>query len=265
MRIITIMFLLLPFFAFPQINQTDSNGLRQGLWQKQQLNGRLLYKGYFKDGNPIGKWERYHPGGQVKALIQYKENTDSAFAELFDVYGKKVAEGIFVDQKKEGTWVYFSSDLKMAEEQYKKGLKNGVSRKFYESGELMEKVDWVNGKREGDFIIYFKTGEIYFQCQMKEDQRHGMCFIQSKNGNPEMEAGYKNNLRDGEWKFYDENGNLQYQLNYNDGKLLNPFVRDSIANVKMQNLEKGKGRITDPEEFLKDPTEYMRKEGIMEQ
>jgi len=265
MRALLFILLFLPVLSFAQINQTDSNGLRQGLWQKQQPNGRLLYKGYFKDDKPIGEWQRYHPGGQVKAVIQYNENSDSALAELFDVYKKKVAEGIFVHQKKEGTWVYYSNEIKVAEEHYKNGLKNGVSRKFYESGELMEKADWVNDKREGDVIIYFKTGEPYFQCQMKADQRHGLCTIQSKEGKPEMEAYYKNNLRDGEWKFYDENGKLQYQLNYKEGELLNPFVRDSIANVKMQLLEKGKGRITDPEEFLRDPSEYMRKEGIMQQ
>jgi hypothetical protein len=129
----------------------------------------------------------------------------------------------------------------------------------------MEKVDWVYGRKEGDHVIYFKSGEPYFQCQMKDDQRHGVCLIQSKDGYPEMEAYYQNNLRNGEWTFFDENGVIQYKLNYNEGELLNPFVRDSIANVKMQNLEKGKGKITDPEEFLRDPTEYIRKEGIVEQ
>lgn len=263
MRIVLIILLFIPVLCFSQINQTDSNGLRQGLWQKQQPNGRLLYKGNFKDNKPVGEWKRYHSGGQVKAIIQYKENTDSAFAELFDAYRKKVAEGVYIKQKKDGKWVYFENDINVAEEQYKNGLKNGISKKFYESGELMEEVDWVNDQQEGDYVIYFKAGEPYFQCKMKQGQRHGLCLIHSQNGNPEMEAHYKNNLRDGEWKFYGENGDFQYQLNYKEGELLNPFVRDSIANIKMQNLEGGKGKITDPEKFMTDPTEYMERTGIM--
>ena len=73
-----------------------------------------------------------------------------------------------------------------------------------------------------------------------------------------MEANYKNNLRHGEWKFYN-NGQYQYLLKYNEGEILNPEVRDSIANVKMQNIEKNKDTITDPEKFMEDPSEYMRK------
>lgn len=75
----------------------------------------------------------------------------------------------------------------------------------------------------------------------------------------EMEANYKNNLRQGVWKYYNENGEFRYSLNYNEGELLNPEVRDSIANLQMQSFEKGKGKITDPEKFMQDPSEYMRK------
>jgi alkyl sulfatase BDS1-like metallo-beta-lactamase superfamily hydrolase len=52
-------------------------------------------------------------------------------------------------------------------------------------------------------------------------------------------------------------------LLYNEGVLLNPEVRDSIDNVQMQNLEKGKNTILDPEKFMQDPTEYMMKNGII--
>jgi antitoxin component YwqK of YwqJK toxin-antitoxin module len=263
MRIISIIIILLPFLSYSQINQTDANGLRQGLWQKQQPNGKLMYKGYFKDNKPVGEWKRYHPGGQVKAIIEYQENSDSAFAQLFDAYNKKVAEGVYIKEKKEGIWVYFTNDGKVAEEQYKNGLKNGISKKFYESGELMEEVEWVNGQQEGDYEFYFKAGEPYLQCKMKQGQRHGLCLIQSLDGKPEMEAHYKNNFRDGAWKFYGENGEFQYQLNYKEGELLNPYVRDSIANIKMQNLEAGKGKITDPEKFMSDPTGYMERTGII--
>ena len=46
---------------------------------------------------------------------------------------------------------------------------------------------------------------------------------------------------------------------YNEGKILNPEVRDSIANIKMQNIEKNRGTITDPEKFMQNPSEYMKK------
>jgi antitoxin component YwqK of YwqJK toxin-antitoxin module len=259
MRIITIILLFLPFLTFSQINQTDSNGLRQGLWKKQQPNGRLMYEGNFKDGKPVGEWKRYHEGGQVKAAINYQLDSDSAYTQLFDKFGKKMAEGNYIDQKKEGSWIYFLGNRKVAEEQFKAGLKNGISIKYYDTGELMEEADWVNGNQEGNHKIFYKEGEPYLQCKMSNNQRNGLCLILSKNGRMEMEANYKNNLRQGVWKYYNENGEFRYSLNYNEGELLNPEVRDSIANLQMQSFEKGKGKITDPEKFMQDPSEYMRK------
>ncbi len=259
MRILTILLILLPILSFSQINQTDSNGLRQGLWKKQQPNGRLIYEGNFKNGIPVGEWKRYHKGGQVKAVINYQQNTDSAFTKIFDKYGKKVAEGIFLNQKKEGNWIYFSGNRKIAEEQFKNGIKNGMSKNYYDTGEFLGETDWVNGEQEGKYQIFYKNGKPYLQCKMKQNQRHGLFLVHTKKGKLELEANYKNNLRHGAWKFYNSNGEFQYELNYNEGELLNPEVHDSIANIKMQNMEKGKDTITDPEKFMQDPSEYMRK------
>lgn len=259
MRVIIIIFLLLPILAFSQINQTDSSGLRQGLWKKQQANGRLIYEGNFKDGKPIGEWKRFHEGGQVKVVINYSQESDSAFTQLFDKFGKKMAEGNYLNQKKEGNWIYFSGNRKVAEEYFHRDLKNGPSLKYFDSGELMENTDWVNGTQEGKYQVFYKTGQPYMQCNMMNNQRHGLCLVHSQNGKLEMEANYKNNLRHGDWKYYDEHGKFSYALNYSEGEMLNPEVRDSIANIKIQNFEKGKGKITDPEKFMQDPSEYMRK------
>jgi hypothetical protein len=77
-----------------------------------------------------------------------------------------------------------------------------------------------------------------------------------------MEAGYKNSLRHGEWKFYNNKGGYRYSLLYNEGVLLNPEVRDSIGNLRLQDMEKGKGTIIDPEKYMDNPSEYMMKMNI---
>lgn len=257
MKYLVILILFLPTLVFSQINQTDGNGLRQGLWQKKQANGRPVYEGEFKDGKPVGAWKRYHPGGQVKAEITYKG--DTAQTQLFDVWRKKVAEGNFVAQKKEGVWSIFKANRKVAEEEYLRGIKQGVSRRFYDTGEVMEEIDWVNGKREGSNQVFFKSGEPYMQCKMTKDKRNGLFLIYFDNGKQELVGEYKNNLRHGQWKYHNREGELDYSLFYNEGKILNPAVRDSVDNLKMQDLEKNKGAILDPEKFLQDPSEYMMK------
>lgn len=257
MRILFVLLLFLPTFVFSQINQTDSKGLKQGLWQKKQTNGKLIYEGNFKDDKPVGEWKRFHPGGQIKALMTYKG--DTAFTQLFDEWHKKEAEGMYVNQKKEGTWIYFSKGRKIQEENFLGGVKNGVSRKFYETGEVLEESDWKNGVQEGNYQVMYKNGQPYLQCKMANNLRNGLCIIYFQNGKQELIANYKNSLRHGEWKYNDENGNYKYSLFYNEGKLLNPQVRDSIDNEAMKNMEKNKGRIPDPEKFMQDPSEYMLK------
>jgi antitoxin component YwqK of YwqJK toxin-antitoxin module len=251
--------ILLPFLVFSQENNTDANGLRQGLWKKQYPNGKSMYEGQFRDGKPVGEWKRYFEGGQVKAIIRYKENSDTAFTQLFDEWGKKLTEGNYVNEKKEGTWTIFSENRKVAEENYVNGLKDGICRKFYDSGQLLEESEWKNGKQEGKYQVFYKTGQPYMQCKYSNNQRNGLCLSYYTNGRLEMEAYYKNSLRTDDWKFYNENGEHLYTLKYNEGKLLNPEVRDSIDNLQMQKLEDGKSSIPDPEKFMQDPSEYMRK------
>jgi hypothetical protein len=74
-----------------------------------------------------------------------------------------------------------------------------------------------------------------------------------------LEANYKNGLHHGEWKYYNSEGDYLYSLFYNEGELLNPNVRDSIANLQLENMEKGKENVVDPEKYIEDPSEYMRK------
>ncbi len=262
MRIALIILFFVPFFALSQINQTDTNGLRQGFWQKKQPNGRLMYEGNFKDGKPVGEWKRFHPGGQVKAIINYRTESDSANAQLLDEWGKKVAQGIYLNEKKSGLWVYFSEDRKVADEEFREGEKHGKAHRYYDSGEIWEETEWISGIQEGSYRVFFKSGDPFFQCKMNNNQRNGLCLTYFQNGRVELEANYKNGLHNGEWKYFNKEGDYLYSLFYNEGEILNPNIRDSIANLQLQNMEKGKDSIVDPEKYIEDPTGYMIKMNI---
>ena len=100
------------------------------------------------------------------------------------------------------------------------------------------------------------------EYKMQYDLRNGLCLTYFQNGRTELEAYYKNNLRDGNWNFYEENGELWYTLKYKEGKILNPQVRDSIANLQLRDFEENKDNIVDPEKYLEDPAEFMIKKNI---
>lgn len=265
----SVLFSFLSLFIFigsvsaqETINQVDSNGKKQGLWEKKQVNGKLLYSGYFKDDRPVGEWKRYHENGVVKALINYPEGSDTASVKMFDNYGNKVAEGFYVDQVKAGHWMYFDKRQKMAEENYTDGQKNGPAKTYYPTGELFVETNYVNGVQEGVYRAYFKSGRPYFECQMKADKRDGFCQIFYANGEVETEAYYKKGVRNDEWKYFDESGNYRYSLIYDEGIVMNPAVQDSIEQLRYKELDDNKNKILDPERFTGDPVEYMMQKSI---
>ncbi len=260
MRTVALLILsvfIIPLIGVSQVNQTDANGLRQGKWQKEYPNGKLMYEGQFKDGEPVGEWTRYFEGGQVKAEIEYDQNSDTASVVLFDPFGKKVAEGNYVDEKRAGEWQFYSESRKVSEETYADGVKHGIARTFYPTGEVLEESEWQNGQQTGSYRVFFKNGKPYMQCKYSNGKRNGLCLSYYQNGRVEMEAYYSNNLRDNDWKFYNENGDLSYTLKYDKGNLLNPEVQDSIIRNSQSQFEKNGNPVTDPEDFMQDPSEYM--------
>lgn len=76
---------------------------------------------------------------------------------------------------------------------YKHGMKNGLERVFYRTGELNKRKIWKNDKLEGLCETYYKSGEICIRCY------------------------YKNGLLDGRWMAYDLNGNVIEFVEYNGG------------------------------------------------
>ncbi|PIF03311.1 MAG: hypothetical protein CR987_00340 [Draconibacterium sp.] len=253
-----VLLVIFPFWVVAQTNQTDSNGKKQGIWQKNYPNGKPIYIGQFKDDKPVGLWKRFYPGGQIKAKIQYSETSDTAFTVLYDVYRNKIAEGYYLNRQKTGTWKYFNKKRLVSEEEYQNGKKNGVSKLYYKNGKLLETTEWKDGKKNGKYQAYFKDGNPYFQCKYKNNLRDGLCLTSFKNGRTELKAYYNAGLRDKDWSFYKQDGKLLYTLKYRKGELLNPQVKDSIDKINNVELKENKA-IKDPEKFLANPTEYLKK------
>ncbi|MFV0376674.1 MAG: toxin-antitoxin system YwqK family antitoxin [Mangrovibacterium sp.] len=244
------------------INQTDTFGRKQGLWQKNQASGQLLYSGSFKDDKPVGEWKRYHANGMVKAILVYAEGSGPAGATLFDELGQKVATGFYLEQEKNGHWVYFDKNQRVQEEEYARGIKNGKSKTYYPSGELFVETTYADGLQEGVYRAFFKNGTPYFECRMKDDKRDGICHVFHENGELETEANYVDGLRDGLWKYYSEQGTYQYTLIYDRGILQNKSVLDSLEQIRYNQMDGNRNKIVDPERFMSDPSEYMMQKGI---
>jgi antitoxin component YwqK of YwqJK toxin-antitoxin module len=70
--------------------------------------------------------------------------------------------------------------------------------------------------------------------------------VRFENGIPEITGSYKNNFREGKWIIYNEDGTKRYELNYEGGVTIDRQM-DIDSSEIIDNLEKNKGKIADPE------------------
>ncbi|HAH25774.1 MAG TPA: hypothetical protein DCL77_18790 [Prolixibacteraceae bacterium] len=258
-KLIIFIFLLLSgsIIAQNKVNQLDTQGRRQGFWTRKDADGKLLYQATFKDDKPVGEMKRFHPNGKIKAVLNFVEGSELSDAKLFDEAGHQIAQGKYMGQKKTGEWTFFLDTKIVSTETYLNGQKNGVSKRFYKTGELLEESNWKDDLLNGVFRSYFQDGKLFMECNYSQGKQNGSFKSWYADGTPELEGSYSNDIRDKDWKYFDKTGKLAYTLKFQLGKLLNPQVQDSI-NVSQADLYKTKDdNIPDPEKYRQNPEEYM--------
>ncbi len=258
--LIVILFILFSgnILAQNTVNQMDVQGRKQGFWTKNDVEGKLLYQATFKDDKPVGEMKRFHPNGKLKAVLNIVEGSEISDAQLFDEKGKLIAKGKYSGQKKTGEWTYLLDSKVVSTETYLDGLKNGISKRHYKTGELLEESNWQNDQLNGIYRSYFQDGKPYLECNYSGGLRNGNFRTWFSNEIQEMDAFYTSDLRDKDWIYYNASGAILYTLKYKQGELLNPEVQDSIDKVRRETFKTKLDNIPDPEKYMQNPEEYMQ-------
>jgi antitoxin component YwqK of YwqJK toxin-antitoxin module len=254
-----LFFITLSLHSFAQnINQTDTKGLRQGIWQKKYPNGKLMYQGNFKDNYPIGEMKRYHKNGILKAILLFSEQGKKAKAQLFNTKKRLVAKGNFIQNKKDSVWIYFDSNQNIRfSETYQNGLKSGETKYFFQNKNISEIITFDKNIKNGSWKRFFREGKIYFAANYKNGKLNGSYQSFYRSGRLEIDGIYKNNKRNGKWDYYSDRGKLLFTIDYIDGIASNQEELDKAQLKKLQNMEAQKNRFEDPAHQVNDPDAYL--------
>ena len=190
------------------LNRTDKFGKKYGAWIKYE-NGTLLWKATFYNGEPVGYFIHFHPNKRVKDSLYYHPNSPRVDAVTFHTNGKKASEGIFINKVKDGKWLYYNNSGKLiAEDYYKNGKKNGVS-KLYSSqdGTLLKEEPWENDVLHGEYREYYTTGQLRLKWNYKKGKIDGQYESYYVNGLVWNKGQYVAGLRHGIWICYNREGN----------------------------------------------------------
>jgi antitoxin component YwqK of YwqJK toxin-antitoxin module len=221
-------FFLLLFFlpsvlpAQDTLNRTDRDGKKQGFWQKTDSAGKKIYEGQFRDGIPYGEFRYYYPNGKVKAVSVISGNGKNARTVTFFPGGRKMAEGIYREEKRDSTWRFYSEydGSLLSEENYKEGKKDGISRTYYGGDGIAELTGWKDGMQEGPWEQYYSDGKLKLKGNYREGLRDGPVTTYFTSGKLLMEGQYVAGNADGTWTYYDETGIPEKREHYQSGSLI---------------------------------------------
>lgn len=245
----TLLFLLLPVNAQENINILDANGQRQGEWIGLYENGNIRYHGQFLNDKPVNELKRYFEKGGLMAIMQYSIDNDTVSVTLYHPNGFISAKGVYFNQKKIGTWDFFSDyavNTLLGKENYLHDKREGESTKYHWNGNLAEKTFYLNDNRTGEWIQYYTDGTLALRGNYIDGKLNGLFEAYNTDRTKMLSGNYNNDIRDGEWQFYGRENNIKSTISYNMG-----VARNSLDLLKketdfLDDLEKRGSLIADP-------------------
>ena len=232
------------------INNYDAQNQKHGTWVKKYSSGKVRYQARFEHGRPVGTMKRYHMNGNLKAVMDFK-TPKHVYTELYNREGKKRAEGLFVNQKKDSLWTIFDARGRIVgKDNYKMGQLHGNSIRFYPDGDTSQVLHWKNGTKDGIYKQFFENNEVKLIGYYVEGNLDGPLTIFYPNGFKKLEGEYENNLRDGKWVHYDEHGDTTRVIEYIKGEPENENQLEQEETQEVIELENNKGKFDDPRNML---------------
>ena len=232
------------------INKTDASGKRQGRWVRYYPNNTVMYDAIFKDGYPEGEFKRYYQNGTLQSVLAFSNQGTAADAKIYHPNGFLAAQGIYINQQKEGLWQFYSAVVNgylVNKESYSNNLRNGESVKLYHDGTVAEVMNYENDIASGEWIKYHSNGNINLKTTIKNGKIDGEFEAWFEDGQIQFSGAYKQDRREGKWLIYEKDGSLRYEINYVNG-MTNDRQMDMDIDLYLELLEQNEGTILDPEQ-----------------
>lgn len=250
-------FLQVCLFALYGVVEGNAQELKEGHYP----DGKLRYKGYFQNGQPVGEVTHYYPDGTVKAVMNHQGK--QADAVLYSRSGELKISGKYVDRKKEGMWEYRKEEKLLLSEEYAGGLLNGVAIRYFSTGVVADEKTWKDGVLSGDWKLFYETGNLKTEVAFVAGKLNGKLRSYRHDGVLLTEGEYRNDLKEGTWQFYDPDGKLQRTIVYHAGIPENEEEAILEESRRIDELMNSGKKFADPALFKDDPEGYMKLSGLI--
>jgi antitoxin component YwqK of YwqJK toxin-antitoxin module len=226
------------------INRTDRFGYKQGNWKFFWANGNLKLEGYYQNDKRNGFFKYYDLNGQFEKVEKFENDRlvlDAPEVKILDkkttyhnngivaisaTFYKGTPEGIRREYDTTGKiikgYVFRNGILIFEGVTDENGLRQGLWKEFYETGELRSEGHYLNSNPTGKWKYYLtdKTVEITGQYD-KKGQKTGYWVWYYPDGSPLLEENWEAGKLEGDYVEYDEKGGIiakgQYVYGEKDG------------------------------------------------
>ncbi|MBK6526554.1 MAG: toxin-antitoxin system YwqK family antitoxin [Crocinitomicaceae bacterium] len=243
--IFAILFLSVTFCGISQVNQTDANGMKQGVWKKAYDNsGVYKYTGQFKDDKPYGKFVYYYETGEVEAVINFSDDGSVGYSKMYHESGYLMARGKYTNQLKDSTWIYFDDrGIVSYQEEYKNGKLNGIKVVYYQpvNGQYLiaKYFNYRDDLMHGEFKTYHPSTALESEGSYDNGKLHGTIKYYYPNGKYLRIERYNYGVRHGYWIFYNDDGTQAGYKLFWEGKELKG---EALAKKEAELKEKKAGQ-----------------------
>lgn len=208
LKIMLFFFFCQTLFSQNDFNKLDEKGKKHGLWKGVYEDTKNpKYEGTFEHGKEVGTFT-FFDNTKTKRVIATREfnpKDNSAYTIVYDKSKNIVSEGKVVNKLHEGKWIYYHKASKsiMATENYGKGKLEGLRSVFYPNGKIAEEILYKNDLKNGVYKRYTESGIIIEESNYKNDQFDGLAIFRDPDDGTIVSKGkFVNGKKAGIWQFF---------------------------------------------------------------
>ena len=176
-------------------------------------NGQLIEKISYKEGLKDGKFTGYYENGEVKYKKRYTADQPDGKWEYYTEAGKKNAVQIYVEGKRNEEWYRID---KKGDTYYQYWDQDSLVSEYadlhYPNGQLIEKISYKEGLKDGKFTGYYPSGKVEYVKRYEEDKPMGKWKFVREDGTTKKIEIYETGEKNDEWITYEKNGDVYYQF-----------------------------------------------------
>ena len=176
-------------------------------------NGQLIEKISYKEGLKDGKFTGYYENGEVKYKKRYTADQPDGKWEYYTTAGKKNAVQIYVEGKRNEEWYRID---KKGDTYYQYWDQDSLVSEYadlhYSNGQLIEKISYKEGLKDGKFTGYYPSGKVEYVKRYEEDKPMGKWKFVREDGTTKKIEIYETGKKNDEWITYEKNGDVYYQF-----------------------------------------------------